>query len=369
MPLGNISSVTSRALIEQLRPVVSDDTRVTVNQGLLLKFIKPEHLPYVFAVLDEHNLAAAGFDSIADITACPGTDTCNLAISSSTGIAAALEDVIANEFPDLVYNNDIKIKISGCMNSCGQHSMAQIGFHGSSMKAAGKVLPALQVLLGGGVVGDGEGRVADKVIKVPSRRGPDVLRSLLHDYEANGEKGELFNAYFDRKGERYFYDLLKPLADLGAVKDDDFVDWGQAQTFATAIGVGECAGVVIDLIATLLFEAEEKHELALEAFGNSQWADGIYHTYSSFVQAAKALLLDENINCNTQHGIINDFEKHFVETGKISIGNFKTLVLQINQHEPTESFAKQYFAQAQAFYKQVQQYRQAKTEATAGATV
>lgn len=369
VPLGNISSVTSRALIEQLRPVVSDDTRVTVNQGLLLKFIKPEHLPYVFAVLDGHNLAAAGFDSIADITACPGTDTCNLAISSSTGIAAALEDVIANEFPDLVYNNDIKIKISGCMNSCGQHSMAQIGFHGSSMKAAGKVLPALQVLLGGGVVGDGEGRVADKVIKVPSRRGPDVLRSLLHDYEANGEKGELFNAYFDRKGERYFYDLLKPLADLGAVKDDDFVDWGQAQTFATAIGVGECAGVVIDLIATLLFEAEEKHELALEAFGNSQWADGIYHTYSSFVQAAKALLLDENINCNTQHGIINDFEKHFVETGKISIGNFKTLVLQINQHEPTESFAKQYFAQAQAFYKQVQQYRQAKTEATAGATV
>lgn len=367
--LGNISSVTSRRLIEQLRGFIADDVRVTVNQGLLLKYVKPEHLPYIFSVLEENNLDVPGFDSIADITACPGTDTCNLGISSSTGIAVALEDVIANEFPDLIYNNDIKIKISGCMNSCGQHGMAHIGFHGSSMKAAGKVLPALQVLLGGGSVGDGEGRVADKVIKVPSRRGPDVLRTLLHDYEANQETGELFNDYFDRKGERYFYDLLKPLADIASVTEDEFVDWGQAQTFATAIGVGECAGVVIDLIATLLFEAEEKQVWAAEALEAGAYADGIYHTYSSFVQAAKALLLDENINCNSQHGIINDFEKHFVETGKLPVGNFKALVLQINQHEPTESFAKQYFQQAQTFYKTVQQYRQHKTEALAATTV
>lgn len=255
------------------------------------------------------------------------------------------------------------------MNSCGQHGLAHIGFHGSSMKANGKVLPALQVLLGGGLVGDGVGRVADKVIKVPSRRGPDVLRSLLHDYEGNGNEGELFNDYFDRQGERYFYDLLKPLTDLASIRDEDFVDWGQAQTFATAIGVGECAGVVIDLIATLLFEAEEKQVWAAEALEAKAWADGIYHTYSSFVQAAKALLLDENVSCNSQHGIINDFDKHFVETGKLPIGNFKTLVLQINQHEPTESFAKQYFAQAQTFYKEVQQYRQTKTEATVEASV
>ncbi|WP_291913497.1 nitrite reductase [Chitinophaga sp. CB10] len=358
VPLGNISSTVSRNLIEALRPVIADDVRVTANQGLLLKYILPAHLPYVYSVLEAEGFAAAGFDSVADITACPGTDTCNLAISSSTGIAEALENVISAEFPDLVHNKDIKIKISGCMNSCGQHGIASIGFHGSSLKSAGKTLPALQVLLGGGILGNGEGRVADKVIKVPSRRGPDVLRTLLHDYEINGADNEKFNEYYDRQGEKYFYELLKPLADLSTLTDEAFIDWGQAQQFATAIGVGECAGVVIDLVATLLFEAEEKLELGNEAFEKGAFADGIYHAYSTFVQAAKALLLGEGIACNTQIGILNDFDKNFVATGLFSFDtDFKSLVLQINSNEPTETFARAYYQQAADFYKAAQAFR------------
>ncbi|HEU4551548.1 MAG TPA: HEPN domain-containing protein [Chitinophaga sp.] len=360
VPLGNISTGISRELIKALEPVIANDVRVTANQGLLLKYIRPAHLPYVFSVLETAGFAEPGFDSIADITACPGTDTCNLAISSSTGIAAKLEQVIHDEFPDLVYNKDIKIKISGCMNSCGQHGIASIGFHGSSLKSAGKTLPALQVLLGGGIVGNGVGRVADKVIKVPSKRGPDVLRVLLSDFEANGQENELFNDYYDRQGERYFYELLKPVSDLAALQDEDFVDWGQEKKFATAIGVGECASVVIDLVATLLFDAEEKLAWSADALAVGQYADGIYHAYSAFIMAAKALLLGEGVSCNTQHGIMNDFDKHFVATGKIAIeGGFRPLVLQINEHEPAESFAKQYYQQAADFYKQGQAYREA----------
>src|SRR5262249_52393607 len=148
------------------------------------------HLPYFFSVLESYGLGTPGFDSVADVTACPGTDTCNLAISSSTGIAAALEQVVDEEFPELLHNTDIKIKISGCMNSCGQHSMAGIGFHGSSLKSGGNVVAALQVCLGGGVIGDGVGRISDKVIKIPSRRGPQALRVLLNDYDANKETKE-----------------------------------------------------------------------------------------------------------------------------------------------------------------------------------
>lgn len=369
VPLGDIKSHTSRWLIEKLRPVIAEDLRVTVNQGLLLKFIREENLPYIFSLLEEAGFSAAGFDSVADITSCPGTDTCNLAISSSTGISAALESVIHEEFPDLIYNNDIKIKISGCMNSCGQHGLAHIGFHGSSMKSAGKVLPALQVLLGGGVLRDGAGRVSDKVLKVPSRRGPDVLRSLLNDYEDNAQEKELFNDYYDRKGEKYFYELLKPLADLTTLTDGDFIDWGQAEGYSTAIGVGECAGVMIDLIATLLFEAEEKLDWSLQSLANGAWADSIYQSYASLIQTAKSILLDENVNCNTQHGIMNDFDKHFVETGKFKIpaDTFRSLALQINQHEPTESFAKQYYQQAKTFFDKAQQYRAERQTASANA--
>jgi len=358
VPLGNISAAISRQLIEALRPVIANDIRVTANQGLQLRYILPEHLPYVYSVLEAAGFAAPGFDSIADITACPGTDTCNLGISSSTGIAEELERVIGEEFPDLIYNKDIHIKISGCMNSCGQHGIANIGFHGSSLKKGGMVVPALQVLLGGGILGNGEGRVADKVIKVPSKRGPDVLRLLLEDYEANGHEDERFNDYYDRQGEKYFYDLLKVLTDLSTLQEQDYIDWGQQEKFATAIGVGECAGVIIDLVATLLFEGEEKLDLSRAAIENEQYADGIYHAYSSFVQTAKALLLGEGVNCNTQDGILRDFDKHFVEAGKWPAGeNFQSLVLQIRHHEPSRDFAEQYYQQAASFHRLAQHYR------------
>ncbi len=357
---GNIHSTTTRSLIEQLKGYIGNDIRVTINQGLLLKFVPEANLAYVFSVLEAHNLAEPGANSIAKITACPGTDTCNLAISDSTNITAVLESVITEDFPELINNNDIKIKISGCMNSCGQHGMANIGFHGSSLKSADKkVLPALQVLLGGGTVGDGIGRVSDKVIKVPSKRGPEALRVILNNYEENAQEGEYFNAYYDRMSEKYFYTLLKPLADLTTLKNDDFIDWGASEQFATEIGVGECAGVMIDLVATLLLESDEKMEWTEAAFAENRIADAIYHAYSVYVSAAKALLLDKSISASTQSGVIDKFQESFVENGEIALGgkNFKDLVLQINQNEPSVEFAISYIADAKAFIGLAKAYR------------
>ncbi len=358
---GNIHSTTSRSLIEQLDGYIADDVRVTINQGLMLKFVIAANLQYVYAVLAAHDLAAAGANSMANITACPGTDTCNLAISDSTNITSKLESVITEDFPELIHNNEIKIKISGCMNSCGQHGMANIGFHGSSLKAADKrVLPALQVLLGGGTVGDGVGRVADKVIKVPSKRGPEVLRVVLNNYEENANEGEYFNDYYDRQGEKYFYTLLKPVADLTTLKDDDFIDWGGTEQFATEIGVGECASVIIDLVATLLMESEEKFDWTKDAYEENRFADSIYHAYSVFVNAAKALLLDKSVSASTQSGVIDKFQEYFVETGDISLSGktFQELVLQINKNEPSQAFAKSYIADAQAFLGLAKAFRE-----------
>jgi sulfite reductase (ferredoxin) len=355
---GNIPSDTSRRLIEKLKNVVADDIRVTVNQGMQFRFVKPENLEYLYSVLEDEGLAAAGFGSTADVTSCPGTDTCNLGISNSTGTALELSRVIEDEYPEYLYNKELAIKISGCMNSCGQHGMASIGFHGSSLKAKGQILPALQVLIGGGVLGSGEGRIADKVLKVPSKRGPDVLRSILNDYNANAQENETFLKYSERKGEKYFYELLKPLASLETLQAEDYIDWGQVEKFSTAIGVGECAGVMIDLVATLILEAEEKLVLADECFANKAWADGIYHAYAGFVHTAKALLLQQGVQCNTQHGIMNDFEKHFVEKGLYPGGAFKENVLQINKTEPSEAFAKEYLAKAKAFAVWAKQFRE-----------
>ncbi|PTX21267.1 sulfite reductase (ferredoxin) [Pontibacter mucosus] len=356
--IGDISTTTARQLVPLVRDFAADELRVTQGQNLLLKYVREEALPYVFARLDDLGLAEPGFNSTADITTCPGTDTCNLGISNSTNITKVLEQVLVQEYPEMLFNTDFKIKISGCMNSCGQHGMANLGFHGSSLKSGKSVLPALQVLLGGGTVQNGEGRIAQKLLKVPSKRGPEVLRYVLNDYLANKQEGETFNAYYDRNGKDYFYQLLKPLTDLTTLTAQDFVDWGHQDGFQPAIGVGECAGVMIDLVATLLYEADEKLEWAAEALEEQRFADAIYYGYAAFISTAKALLLDKSVSTNTQHSILQEFDTHFVETGLFSFApDFKSSVLQINQHEPSEGFATEYLSQALLFLQQANHYR------------
>jgi len=359
--LGNIITSKARELVRIVKTYAADDLRITINQGFLLRFVKEEALLPLYNELKKLDLVAPGFDSVADITACPGTDTCNLAISNSTHISVELEKVIYEEFPELIYNRDIKIKISGCMNSCGQHGLAQIGFHGSSFKSGTNVVPALQLLLGGGTLGNGEGRIGDKIIKIASKRGPELLRTLLNDFADGSVEGELFNTYYDRRGKDYFYQLLKPLADSSSLTDADFIDWGQEEKFKPEIGVGECAGVVIDLVATLFFEAEEKLQSSHEALEDEKWGDSIYQSYAALISGAKALLLDKQAHVNTHHVLIQDFDTHFVATREIELtGSFKNLAGKINQVEPSKAFAERYYADAADFLAKVKKYRSKK---------
>ena len=348
--LGNFNTDQARKLADIVDKYAGSDIRFTIDQSVLLKFILPENLLFLYEELKAIGLAASGYNGLADITACPGTDTCNLGISNSTDVAVIIENLIREEYPELIYNNEIKIKISGCMNSCGQHGLAHIGFHGSSMKVEKNTLPALQLLLGGGRLGNGEGRIADKVIKLPSKRVLDIIRYLLNDYQENQHDEEAFNDYYDRQGNKYFYDLLKPLADLSTIKDSDFIDWGSEDKFKTEIGVGECAGVMIDLVATLIYDAEEKLADAQHAINEASWADAAYFTYSAGIHTAKALLLENKVHCNTHSGIIADFDTHFGDFyGFKTAINFSGFIMQINNQKADEKFVLAYLQEVQGF--------------------
>ena len=351
LPLGNMPSDQARSFAKVAKAYAADDIRITVNQGYLLRFVSEKALVYLFNELNELALAEPGFDSPADITACPGTDTCNLGISSSTGAASALEQVIRNEYPDLIFNRDIKIKISGCPNSCGQHGLASIGFHGSSIKVKGKVMPALQVLLGGGVLGNGEGKIAEKVIKLPSKRTPDALRFILDDYETHATDGEYYSSYFDRQGKIYFYDLLKPLAQTADTQPTEYLDFGSRDPFEVFKAVGECAGVIIDLVSTLFLEAEEKLGWALQSSENGKPADSLYHSYAAMVHAAKGLLLTRDVVASTQAKVLGHFDEEFTEQGLFSfpLNSLKSQAFEINNHSPSDNFAKAYYAEALKF--------------------
>ena len=245
------------------------------------------------------------------------------------------------------------------MNACGQHSLANIGFHGSSIRTNGLIAPALQVLLGGGPLKNGEGRVSDKVIKVPSKRGGITLTTILDNYSENKVEGELFNDYYDRRGKIYFYDLLKTIASAETLTPNEYLDWGHTTTFKTEIGVGECAGVTIDLVSTLLLEGEEKLSNAKTALKNVAFADSIYLSYSTFINGAKALLVGINVKTNSQKTIINLFDEHFVDTKQIGLtGSFTELVLGIKNNQPTKDFAQKYYEEAKSFSLAIQLLRQ-----------
>ncbi|MEY4461927.1 MAG: hypothetical protein RLY98_467, partial [Bacteroidota bacterium] len=356
--LGDFYTDKARALAHLIKNYGANELRFTLRQDILIRNIKEENLPFFYQELAKLDFVTLGYNTINDVTACPGTDTCNLGIASSTGIAVELERVLATEYPQYSNNQEITIKISGCMNACGQHNMAEIGFQGMSINSGKLVAPALQVLLGGGNLGNGQGRFSDKVIKIPSRRGPEALRLILNDFQANAN-GQSFLNYYDAKGEKYFYEFLKPLADVTNLTEADFVDWGNADNYVKAVGVGECAGVVIDLVATLLVEAKDKLTFSQEALNDQKWSDSIYLTYAGFVNAAKALLLAEKQKTNHHAGIIDLFDTVFVDTNTIPLATtFKELVYQIKDNEPSEAFAKQYLEQAIAFFATIEEYRE-----------
>jgi sulfite reductase (ferredoxin) len=351
--LGDFTTEQARLLATITEKFASDDIRFTIDQSLLLKFVKGQDLVELYTALKAIGLGDSGYNSLADVTACPGTDTCNLGISNSTTVAKVIEDLIRAEYPELVYEQSIKIKISGCMNSCGQHGLAHIGFHGSSMKVEKSTLPALQVLLGGGKSGDGAGRIAEKVIKLPSKRVLDIIRTLLNDFLEN-QRDENFNEYYDRQGNKYFYDLLKPLADLSTIKEEDFIDWGNEDKFKTEIGVGECAGVIIDLVATLIYDAEEKLNNAKATFESGSFADSLYHSYSAGIHAAKAILIENKVHCNTHAGIIADFDKHLAtQFGFDEENTFADFIQQINKEKASQSFANEFHQKVDRFVNEV----------------
>lgn len=345
--VGDLSSTKAKQLAKIILDFTGDDSRFSYGQSILLRDVKEEHIPALYLALKKLQLDRIGFQRINDIVACPGTDTCNLGIASSMGLAKVLQEIIEKEYPELIQNHQIDIKISGCMNACGQHTLAQIGFQGMTVKSNGKIAPATQILLGGGVLGNGTGRFADKLLKVPSKRTPAVLRWVLDDFQNNREENEDFFDYYDRKTKDYFYQSLKHYSEVDNLTDDDFIDWGVKEKYEKAIGIGECAGVTIDLVQTLLFDASEAFQWAEEALDNNRYSDAIYHAYNARIRGAKAILTKSSAKINSHVSIIDAFDTTYPEYANEHPYSFKEDVMKMQNEKPTKSFAKEYVEHTQ----------------------
>jgi len=358
---GDISTDKTRELIRIMEELDLDDIRTTIHQNFVIRYVKASDLSTLYQELKTLGLTNIGSQGLGNIVTCPGTDTCNLGIASSMGLATRLTEVLEEEYPELVSSQDLDIKISGCMNACGQHSIAAIGFQGMTIRVNKKVAPASQVLLGGRNFGNGEGRFADKVIKVPSKKSDQALRTLLDDYIGNKAEKEDYTAYYLRKEKDYFYQLLKPLSDTTDFKDEFFQDWGREKDYVKAIGVGECAGVVMDLTMVLIDEADERLEKAQKEFDQSKYARAIYHAYTAFINLAKSLLIKTDEKLNTQKRIIDLFDEHYGDLLEDKDYSFKELVLSMKEYEPNIEFATWYLQEGEDLKNKVIEYQKSNT--------
>ena len=254
--LGDITEKYSHGLI-----------RVTHQQNLLLRWVRNEDLYDLYKDLKKGDLALAGVGRMIDIQSCPGAETCNLGLTSSRQLACALsKELTARDDSEM---EDVKIKVSGCPNSCGHHHIADIGFHGVAKKIEGRLVPHYQLHLGGGV-GNGRAVIGDSDIKLPARNIPKAVSELVSVYQREQLEGEQFYQFIERVGRDYIHCILDKYTSIPSFTESPeiYSDWGSNSEFVVKLGAGECAGGVVDLIedlllagsreaarATLLFEA------------------------------------------------------------------------------------------------------------------
>jgi sulfite reductase beta subunit-like hemoprotein len=241
---GDLTPEQFRGLGAIMREFSGGYARTTVQQNLVLRWVRDEALYDVWARLSALDLGSAGADEIADVVSCPGTDSCKLGITSSMGLNAAVQErVEAMDIQDDLTRR-VHIKMSGCPNGCSQHHIANIGFYGASIKVGDKTIPAYVAHLAGTYEG-GEVAYGTRLkVRLPAKRVPDAVERWLRFYESDRQEGELFNAFVQRVGTTAFEDQVRDLAlpvEFGLETMGMFIDWNRKVPFEVIRGEGECA--------------------------------------------------------------------------------------------------------------------------------
>ncbi len=242
--LGDITSAQMRALAQIIRHYCGEHLRTTIEQNLLLRWVRNEHLAALFSELEPLGLAEPEANRLYDVTSCPGAETCQLGISASRGLARALEAKFKDRGLSGSDIEDIRIKVSGCPNSCGQHHVADIGFFGGARKVNERLVPHFQLLLGG-LTEEGTAQFGQPVLKLPARRIPDAVVRMIELYRRDRQSSdESFRTFAARAGLGYWKQALQPFEMLPAYDEspEAYRDWGAETEFSLGgMGPGECA--------------------------------------------------------------------------------------------------------------------------------
>jgi sulfite reductase beta subunit-like hemoprotein len=236
---GNLSAPQMRRLARLAEEAGDGLIRITIDQNLVLAWIPLKNLKRVYAALKQVGLHAAGANEIEDVTTCPGAYSCNLALTKSMNLGAALSDAVRSYDDPLVRR--LSIKISGCPNSCGQHWISDFGFYGNARKIDGREIPYYQMLLGGGYDADGNMHFGLAIQSIPARLAPIAVDRIIKHWLTDRREGESFRQYVVRNRVESFKEMLADLVRPMEVAPELYKDWGDDVDFSLKLGRGECA--------------------------------------------------------------------------------------------------------------------------------
>jgi sulfite reductase beta subunit-like hemoprotein len=241
---GDLTPGQFRGLAAIMREFTGGYARSTVQQNLVLRWVRDEALYEVWQRLGELGLAEAGAREITDVVSCPGTDSCKLGITSSMGLNRAIKQRVEEMEISDELTRKIHIKMSGCPNGCSQHHIANIGFYGASLKVGGRQMPAYIPHIGGNYEG-GEVIFGTRLkSRLPAKRVPEAVQRWIELYEAERSEGEEFNDFAERVGAERFEAEVKELtlpAEFSLETMQQFIDWNRSSPYKVERGEGECA--------------------------------------------------------------------------------------------------------------------------------
>jgi sulfite reductase (ferredoxin) len=241
---GDLTPEQFRGLGQIMRDYAGGYARTTVQQNLVLRWVRQESVYDVWNALSALGLGGAGSREIGDVVSCPGTDSCKLGITSSMGLNKAIEERIEQMGITDPLTRKIHIKMSGCPNGCGQHHLGAIGFYGASIKVGEHTIPAYIPHVGG-VWEGGDVKFGQRLkLRLPAKRAPEAVERWIRHYEETRKDGEEWGAFVQRVGTGELEGLVKELSlpvDFSIETMNTFIDWNRDVPFQVIRGEGECA--------------------------------------------------------------------------------------------------------------------------------
>ena len=157
---------------------------------------------------------------VADVVACPGADSCKLAITSSNQAGYSMrEKMMEFDYADAEVQK-VQVKISGCPNGCGQHHMGGIGLQGSSYKVGVLEVPCYDVFIGGTGY-QGVARYATRVTRVAAKKAHLAIDRVFEIYQRDRNSAtEPFVDFVDRVGPASFAPALEEFKLIGSLAED-----------------------------------------------------------------------------------------------------------------------------------------------------